>query len=98
MGRARRDDGSQADTGFFAIPNAATQIEFDLRASSGPLASDGRFELFLNGTSVKALTGLKNATETVDYVRMGAMSVKTGAAGTMFFDRFASQRRSRIGP
>jgi hypothetical protein len=25
------------------------------------------------------------------------MNVKTGALGTLFFDRFASQRRTRIG-
>jgi len=98
MGRARLDGGAQADTGFFTIPDAPNQIEFDLRVSSGPLKNDGRFELFVNGASVSVLTGLDNDTAMVDYARMGAMGVKGGASGTLFFDRFASQRRSRIGP
>jgi hypothetical protein len=97
-GRARLDSDAQADTGFFTIPNAPTEVEIDLRASSAPLANDGRFELFVNGVSQAVLTGLDNDTTRVDYVRMGTMSVKTGASGTMFFDGFASQRRSRIGP
>jgi hypothetical protein len=29
---------------------------------------------------------------------MGAMSIKTAASGTLFFDQFESRRQRRIGP
>jgi len=34
----------------------------------------------------------------VDFVRMGAIAVKTGAAGTLLFDQFESRRQRLIGP
>ncbi len=97
MVRARRDDNSQADTAFVTIPSAPTSIEIDLRAASAPGANDGRAELFVNGVSAAVTTGIDNDTARADYVRLGAMNVKTGASGTLLFDRFVSQRRSRIG-
>jgi hypothetical protein len=34
----------------------------------------------------------------VDFVRMGALSIKTGAAGTLYYDQFESRRQRLIGP
>jgi hypothetical protein len=34
----------------------------------------------------------------VDFVRLGALSVKEGAAGTIFWDDFDSRRETAIGP
>jgi hypothetical protein len=34
----------------------------------------------------------------VDEARMGAIAVKPGAAGTLFFDQFESRRQAFIGP
>ena len=45
-----------------------------------------------------SLTSLDNDISTVDFVRMGALSVKTGATGTLYFDEFESRRGSTIGP
>jgi hypothetical protein len=98
MGRARRDDNSQANTGFFAIVPGDHFVEIDWRRSSGPDASDGSFEMFIDGTSVSLLTGLDNSLSSVDLVRLGALSVKAGASGTLFWDEFVSRRTTYIGP
>jgi len=34
----------------------------------------------------------------IESVRMGALSIKTGAAGTMYYDQFESRRQVLIGP
>ena len=98
MGRARRDDGSQADTGFFPIGDEPHAVELSWTAASAPGANDGTFELWIDGTSVSALTGIDNDTAAVDFVRLGALSVKGGATGTLFWDEFESRRLSSIGP
>jgi hypothetical protein len=98
MGRARQDDNSQANTGFFPITNGAHVVEIDWQRSSGPSAKDGRFELFLDGVPVSVLTGLDNSISSVDFVRLGALSVKAGASGTLFWDEFESRRATSIGP
>jgi hypothetical protein len=98
MGRARLDDNSQADTGFFAIGNGPHFVEIDWQRSTTPNAADGRFELFIDGTSASVLTGLDNNLSSVDFVRLGALSVKAGASGTIYWDEFESRRLSYVGP
>jgi hypothetical protein len=98
MGRARLDDNSQADTGFTAIDDGEHFVELDWVRSSGPDAEDGAFQLWIDGTSVAALTGLDNSLSAVDLVRLGALSVKSGASGTLFWDEFESRRQTHIGP
>jgi hypothetical protein len=98
MGRARLDDNAQVNTGFFPISDGPHAIEFDLIPASGPDAEDGSFELFIDGVSKSHPTGLDNSLGGVDFVRLGALSVKTGAAGTLYLDSFESRRQSAIGP
>jgi hypothetical protein len=43
-------------------------------------------------------TGDPNSLSEVDFVRMGALSVKLGASGTMYWDEFESRRQNGIGP
>jgi hypothetical protein len=97
-GRVRLDDGSRADTGFFDITDAPHFFEFDWRQASTLGATDGTFTLRVDDTVVSTLTGLQDGSSTVGYVRLGAMTVKTGATGTLRFDQFESRRRTRIGP
>jgi hypothetical protein len=97
MGRARLDDNSQADTGFFPISDGPHAIEIDLVRASDADALDGTFELFIDGVSMNQLTGLDNSLGEVDFARMGALSVKEGAGGTMYWDEFESRRGSYIG-
>jgi hypothetical protein len=97
-GRARLDSGVQDDTGFFPITDAPHWIELDLRRSSAPGANDGSFRFWIDGTLVSTLTGIDNDLTAVDFVRLGALSVKTGASGTLFWDEFESRRNTDVGP
>jgi hypothetical protein len=97
-GRARLDDQSQADTPFVDITGGPHFVEVDWRRASGPGAADGSLEMWIDGTSVALLTGLDNAASGVDFVRLGALSVKAGASGTPYWDEFESHRESAIGP
>ena len=98
MGRTRLDDNRQADTGFTTIDDGAHFVELDWVRSSGPDAEDGSFQFWIDGTSVAMLTDLDNSLSAVDLVRLGALSVKSGAGGTLFWDEFESRRASHIGP
>jgi hypothetical protein len=98
MARVRQDDDSQADTGFFPINAGPHRVEFEWVRSSGPDANDGHFQLWLDGASRATLTGLDNSISGVDFTRMGALSVKAGAAGTLRWDAFKATRRSPLGP
>jgi hypothetical protein len=98
LGRARLDDDSQYDTGFFPIGDGVHFVELAWKRASGPDANDGAFELWIDGTSVHSATTLDNSISAVDFVRLGALSVKTGASGTLFWDEFVSRRLSYIGP
>jgi hypothetical protein len=97
MGRARLDNDTQADTGFFALGAGAHVIEFELVAATG-LASNGTFSLWVDGTLAQTLTGLDNGNSTVEFVRMGALSLKPGVTGALRFDEFESRRQTYIGP
>jgi hypothetical protein len=44
------------------------------------------------------LHGLQNNASSVDFARLGALSVKTGASGMLFWDDFESRRRGSGGP
>jgi hypothetical protein len=95
--RVRRNDGTRADTGFFPISDGPHFIEFDWQRATGPGASDGSLQLFIDNASVSTLSGIDNDQVPVDLVRMGALSVKTGAAGTLYYDQFESRRLRFIG-
>jgi len=96
--RVRRNDGTRADTGFFPISDGPHFIEFDWQRATGPGTSDGSLKLWIDNTPVATLSGIDNDQVPVDFVRMGALSVKTGAAGTLFYDQFESRRQRLIGP
>jgi hypothetical protein len=97
-GRVRRNDGTRADTGFFPITDGPHFLELDWVRSSAPGASDGSFTLRIDNAPVSALTFLDNDGSPVDFVRMGALSIKTGAGGTLYYDQFESRRQVFIGP
>jgi hypothetical protein len=95
--RVRRNDGTRADTGFFPISDGPHFIEFDWQRASGPGTLDGSINLLIDGGAVFSQFGIDNDAVPVDFVRMGALSVKTGAAGTLYFDQFESRRQNPIG-
>jgi hypothetical protein len=99
MGRVRRDDGTRADTGFFAITDAPHFIEFDWLRAGGPGANNGSFALRIDDAAVSTLIGIDNDAADVEFARMGVMTIKTTAAsGTMRYDQFESRRLNGIGP
>jgi hypothetical protein len=97
-GRARLDDDSQHDTGFFPITDDEHFVEIDWRRASGADANDGALEMWIDGTSVYATASLDNSAGGVDFARLGAISAKEAAAGTLYLDEFESRRSTYIGP
>jgi hypothetical protein len=98
LARTRDDAKREWETNAFAISAGPHAVELDLAAASGPAAADGTFTLWIDGVEKQSLRGLQNASAVVGYVRMGALSLKAGAAGTIRFDEFESRRTSYIGP
>jgi hypothetical protein len=98
QGRVRLNDGSRADTGFFPIADGPHFFEVDWIRSAGPGIANGLFTLRIDNVAVSTLLDLDNDSIPVDFVRMGALSIKTGAGGTLFYDQFESRRQRLIGP
>jgi hypothetical protein len=94
----RLDDDTVADVGFTTITAAPHVVEVDWRRATAPGANDGGLELWIDGTPAGSVTALDNDQRGVDFVRLGALSVKAGAAGTLRFDEFVSRRYTYIGP
>jgi hypothetical protein len=97
MARARRDDGSRANTGFTPIGPGPHSIQVEWHRASGPGMNDGSLQLWIDEASVPTLTAIDNDTAAIHAGRLGMTSVKLGAAGTVYFDRFESRRQSLIG-
>jgi hypothetical protein len=96
--RVKRNDGTRADTGFFPITDAPHFIEFDWQKATGPGALNGSLQFWIDDVSMATLTGIDNDQSVIESVRMGALSIKTAAAGTPFYDQFESRRQRQIGP
>jgi uncharacterized repeat protein (TIGR01451 family) len=96
--RVRLDDGSQADTGFFPISSGPHVVEIAWTRAATAAVHDGTFALWVDGESKASLTALATSVSAVDFARLGVMSIKPGASGTVFLDEFESRRLSYIGP
>jgi hypothetical protein len=94
--RIRVDGGGRLATAFVPITNAAHFVEFDWQRSTG--ANDGRFELWIDGTSVETMTGIDNDTMSVGSARIGGMSPKGGVSGALLLDEYVMRVVSYIGP
>jgi hypothetical protein len=92
MARARLDDDSQANTSFVDITDAPHTVEVRWQRSDGPDAANGRLRMLIDGVEAALLTGLDNSLSAVDLARMGALSVKAGANGVLYWDDFRSFR------
>ena len=98
MGTTRLDDGTQVDAGFFPITAEPHLIEFDWRRATAPGANNGVFHLWIDGVLVATLPNLDNDGSGVDFVRLGALSLKATSTGTLRWDEFESRRQGYIGP
>jgi hypothetical protein len=62
-----------------------------MRRASAPDLADGEFFLWIDGEPTSHLVGIDNDLSTVDFLRLGALSVKMGAVGTLYWDEFTSR-------
>ena len=97
MARARPDGNEIVDGVFHPITHGTHVVEIDWRRSS-PGGRDGWLLLWIDGQAAEQLTGLDNGGSALAFARLGAMSLKAGAEGTLSFDNFESRRDSYIGP
>jgi len=97
-GRVRQDDNSQTDTGFVNITNEPHAIELEWKRATGPASADGEFRLWIDGTIQSTFPTLQNNRSSVDFVRLGALSLKSGTGGNLYWDEFESRRSTFIGP
>jgi len=97
IGRARRDDGSFADIPPYAITPGTHMVEIQWVEASGPAAGDGFYGLFVDDALIGEVDGLQSYVNSLGFARLGAMNLKTGAGGTLWFDDFDSQRTQYIG-
>ncbi len=96
--RVRADDDTVTDTPFVDITDAPHSIELQWERSGGPGFDNGFFQMWIDDTFAASLFGLDNDLHGIDTARLGALSLKSGASGTLFFDQFVSRRLSYIGP
>jgi len=92
MGRVRQDDNSQADTGFVDITAEPHFVQVYWRRASGPDANDGFFRMWIDSVEAGTVAASDNSISTVDFSRLGALSVKNSANGEIFWDEFRSFR------
>ena len=98
MARCRLDDNSQASTAFIPITDAPHSVEIQWRRATGPDANDGSCQMSVDGAAAATLGALDNRLSSVDFVRLGALSLKAGASGTLYWDEYVSRRQTAIGP
>jgi hypothetical protein len=97
MASVRLDDDSRYDTGFFPISDGEHFVEVQWTRGIGPFVG-GSIALGIDDTFVHGVSGLDNHDGGIDFVRLGAISAKQGASGTLLWDEFESRRHTYIGP
>jgi hypothetical protein len=98
MARARQDDQSQVNSPFVPIADGPHFVEILWLRSTGPDAANGGLLMWIDGVLVATVAGLDNSVSAVDFARLGALSVKAGASGILYWDEFESRRGTLIGP
>jgi hypothetical protein len=93
------DGNTFANTAWTTLTNAPHSLEIDWRASTAPGANNGSVTMWMDGTQIGSATAIDNDTRRIESVQLGAVSgIDTGTRGTYYFDAFASQRYTYIGP
>jgi hypothetical protein len=88
---AIRDDasGSTAITAN-GVTDAPHWVEVYWKAATSAGANNGYIELIIDGTSIGSANNIDNDTRNVGSTYLGAMSLGTNIAGTIYLDDFAS--------
>ncbi|MDY7092032.1 MAG: Ig-like domain-containing protein [Acidobacteriota bacterium] len=94
--QARLDDGSWAllpSGGWVSLSDAPHTVRLDWRASFFGGADNGEAQLWVDGVSQGAVTGLANASRAVDSCRLGAVvGVDASTSGTLYLDDYRAWR------
>lgn len=90
--RPRTDDGGTADTGSYPISDGPHLLDFDLTTATTNSSADGALAMSIDGVLKETKTGIQNNLRKVDTVRLGAMTVKSAASGSIYLDEFKSNR------
>ena len=101
--RARRNDGTFADSPFLPISDGPHVIEVDWQRASTPAGTDGQVRIWIDGTASEGaptavISNIANGNQSLDRTWMGTINIKAGASGTLYFDEFESRRQTYIGP
>ncbi|MBI5566435.1 MAG: S8 family serine peptidase [Chloroflexi bacterium] len=97
-GVARTNSGSNLATNWYTISDASHAIEIEWQAASTASGTNGALSLWIDGTVKQTRSGVANGNYRVEEVRLGAINVVSGIAGTEYFDGFVSTRNTTIGP
>lgn len=85
--RVRQDDNREVTTGFVDITDDAHLIEL-VWHRAWPGARNGMFRLSIDGVVVSTLEGLGNSASVLGLTRLGTVSVKSNASGTLYWDDY----------
>jgi hypothetical protein len=101
--RARRNDGTFADSPFINIADGEHLIEVDWQRATTPAGTDGQMRVWVDGGASEGaptatISNIANGSQGVDTTWMGTINIKPNASGTLYFDEFESRRQTYIGP
>jgi hypothetical protein len=92
---SRQGGGGSSTTGWYSISNSGwTPIEISWAG-----ATSASFTLRVNAVNVQTISGINTNAFRLDTVRLGLIGpVGGGLGGSLWFDSFASTRRTAVGP
>jgi hypothetical protein len=101
--RARRNDGTFADSAFLPVSDGVHVIEVDWQRATTPAGTDGQVRIWIDGGASEGpptavISNIANGNAGVDRTWMGTINIKPNASGTLYFDEFESRRQTYIGP
>jgi hypothetical protein len=97
---ARLNSGNESSLGTpVPLPDGWRSIEVNWSKATGAGANNGALALWVDGKAQTTLSGLNNDSETINYVRWGAVAgLDAGMSGSFRLDDFTSQRTGYVGP
>ena len=97
---ARLNSGNESALGTpVPLPDGWRSIEVNWSKATGAGANNGALALWVDGKAQTGLSGLNNDTESINYVRWGAVAgLDAGMSGSFRLDDFTSQRTGYVGP
>jgi hypothetical protein len=96
MVRTTRANGTRANTSFFPLTPGPHSIELDWQRAGAAGVADGTMTLWIDDELKQVVSGLDTGLYGIDQVRLGPTSIKQGANGILYFDRFESRRFGQI--